>query len=594
MKRDTFSSNGREETRNDLLRSLEDAYETGRPIVPLVGAGISVESGYPLTSQIVRYLAKAHHFLDSKFYLSDDKARKDPDHVLHYSREEHLSIYGWPDPFELNEVLWNEDGDLSTRISMRELTEHIYKKHLRDESRGHLDRQEALVWLLTLPDAAGALPERIRYVASSPVANPHWRAFLRWVTGSRDDHVDNLFQMLNRGRLPGNSHRFLVFLSRLLGWRLILTTNFDDLIERAMRSEGLFPTVFDVWRDAELPHELLVGGRLSIVKLHGSAYGLRVGESLDAPLKPHETEKVLRYMPDNPLLLVLGYGGQDRRIMDLVRAVLERAKRNRRRGPHVAWAHFESEYPDPLRKLLDDIKQHPAPLKAKDLDAYIVAGRTFDAGSFLIGLYSRYTSAHPSTAGSYRLGQGRPLGLTMKRFIGAATSASNCADHSCVHIFCGAPQSDGDDEDPATTRPECCPVDVSSIAMSEYVSERSSTHTPIWFHASMFQSLEELIAAVIAECRKHDSTLPSYVLPVGGDDVQSEYGSEELKKGIRLVRTALRRGAYILAIDEIASFGRPPTTHHGLPVSCAACPREGPGAVPVPPGPCKGSLQRTL
>lgn len=134
--------------------------------------------------------------------------------------------------------------------------------------------------------------------------------------------------------MPGSSHRQLAFLTRRFGWRLVLTTNFDDLIERAMSSEGLEPTVFDVWKEAELPASSLVRRGLSVIKLHGSAYGLRLGKALDDPLEEDEKKILCEYMGEKPILLIAGWSGQDKRIMDLVKAVGEK-------DGELIWVYFE-------------------------------------------------------------------------------------------------------------------------------------------------------------------------------------------------------------------------------------------------------------
>ena len=262
------------------LDELIKACKEGRPIVPLLGAGISVSSGYPPTRMIVNYLAKVHYYLKRLYLPSPDEGAKqnhDSKDNNDFKRQ-YLYHFGWPDPYWLNDVLWAWGPKSSTQMN-NEINK-IYREAWRRDAKDLLNQLE---------EVQSDQPQ---------VPQPHWRPFLRWVTDCQADHVDSLFQMFNRGRVPSNSHRFLAFLVRLLNWKLILTTNFDDLIEKALRSEDLEPTVFDVWRQAELPNRLLVGSGLSVVKLHGSAYGLRAGESLDDPLSKEEKQKLLEYMPE--------------------------------------------------------------------------------------------------------------------------------------------------------------------------------------------------------------------------------------------------------------------------------------------------------
>jgi hypothetical protein len=571
----TGTSHARPRTEYKALQALYKACLDRRPIVPLLGAGISVESGYPTTGSIVRYLAKVGSFLDKQLYLSDRVSRTDWENTLYYERNEHIGWFGWPDPFQLSDDLWNSTGIGGDPRKLLAARDHIYKNYQEGEDPDEARRLEVMHKLFqsatndTLEKLTEDEVKAVRSFGRSPTITPKWRPFLRWVTDRRADYVDSLFQMLNRGRAPGNSHRFLAFLTRLMGWRLILTTNFDDLIERAMRSEGLSPLVFDVWRQAELPNELLVSGSLSVVKLHGSAYGLRVGESLDDPLTEHESAKLLGYLPKDALLLVIGYGGYDRRIMDLVAAVLKRLREDGTKPPHLIWTHIEAKCPGHIDSLaIRDKGNHPA--SAPGPNRAMITARIQDAGAFLVGLHTLYTQTHPASTEAYSAHSQRPLGLDGAK----TTDPSSCGDlprstadpstdhaeqenQRRVHVFTGEAVS-------GTLRADFLPSDASSIAMSEFLAKRASTHTPIWLDARVYQSVEELVSEIVRRCRKHDAALPSVALALRGTDRE-----KQRQRAVNRICATLRRGTYILAIDGIAEFGRPPTGHHGLPASCA-------------------------
>jgi SIR2-like domain len=573
------------QTEYKALQTLYAACLDRRPIVPLLGAGISVESGYPTTGSIVRYLAKVRYFLNERLYLPDQVIGTDRETELCYESNEHIGWFGWPDPFQLSDDLWNCAQINQDPKKLSKELEGIYQQYHKAENPDEAARltlmyklfdrateEEQRDFARVSKDRDGLTDDEVRAFLSfrrSPAITPKWRPFLRWVTDRRAEYVDSLFQMLNRGRAPGNSHRFLAFLTRLMGWRLILTTNFDDLIERAMRSEGLSPMVFDVWRQAELPNELLVSGSLSVVKLHGSAYGLRVGESLDDPLADHETAKLLGYLPKDALLLVIGYGGYDRRIMDLVTAVLKRLRAEGTKPPHLIWTHVEAKCPRHVEGLAKrDKETHPASTDRPNPP--IITARIHDAGAFLVGLHTLYTQTHPASSDSYSAHSQRPLGLEGAETTDPLTcgnSPRSTADpwkdyreqenQRPVHVFTGAAVS-------GTLPEDVWPSDASSIAMSEFLAKRASTHTPIWLDARVYQSVEELVSEVVRRCHKHDAALPSVSLAMRGTD------RERQRKGaVNRICTTLRRGSYILAIDGIAEFGRPPTTHHGLPAACA-------------------------
>ena len=205
-----------------VLDVLIRACETGRPIVPLLGAGISVDSGYPPTGAIVRYLAKAKYFLNEGRYRPppyDEDDGKDDD--LSYPRDRYLSVCGWPDPFELTDLLWA--AGLTPKDVERWIREN-YRDGWHHESPTELRRLEAMYGLLKrattrereqfLNDSMGRPPipddqrREILEFWHSRITPPNWRSFLRWVTDSRADHVDNLFFMFNRGRARGSATGF--------------------------------------------------------------------------------------------------------------------------------------------------------------------------------------------------------------------------------------------------------------------------------------------------------------------------------------------------------------------------------------------------
>lgn len=196
--------------------------------------------------------------------------------------------------------------------------------------------------------------------------------------------MDTLFQSLLLGRQPGTTHRFLAFLTPILHLRLFLTVNFDNLLEQALRLEGLKPVVYEVSRDSPLPHPTLVQKELSVVKLHGGTFGLRVGEELDQPLNDNSKKRLENYLPESPALLVMGVGGWDRRIRDFVEVV------TRRPGARVYWMHFERECPQPIREIA-----------ARVGPDVIYPVRTLSTPAFLQELYYRRASSYPPSRHPY-------------------------------------------------------------------------------------------------------------------------------------------------------------------------------------------------
>jgi NAD-dependent SIR2 family protein deacetylase len=598
--------------------------ESGRPVVPLLGAGISVQSGIPTTSLIVDYLAKIKCYFAAKDF---QPTYDDHPSAVKLGQVRHLELFGYPDPYELNDELWQavdsrpgkfgvEPGKKADRQLIASLVHNMMDEHLaRTDENAHAlvtgwralvqhadggprqgDLKASLAALLegALPEAqrnllvekclqAVNLEARLNAGLPPTVAGPQrekiigkclqardlhlgadWRNFLKSVTRSDFDHIDAVFQVLVRGRSPGASHRQLAFLTRRFGWRLLLTINFDDLIERALSAEGLEPTVYDVWRSAELPSPGLVRGRLSVVKLHGSAYGLRVGESLDVPLKEAEKKTLCDYLGERPVLLIAGWSGQDQRMRDLVHAVVQR------RGK-VVWVYFDPDGKPPYDETL---------LGPRYEEPLLVP--THDAGAFLSELYARATGSHPVSNDGYPAQSQRPLGVNSEK---PAPLPGDRGRRDGQRPF---PPTECDREMPVhlfTEEEGCGVADCGSVRMSAFVSGLSKKHRTIWVDVGTFQSVAELVVEIIRQCGQYDARLPAVVLGLRKaaevENTDSELAKTapnaeregeddpELTKAVRRVHEALRRGPYVLALDELGAFGRPPTVHHGIPLARA-------------------------
>ncbi len=566
----------------EAIAEIQRGQRAGRQLVPLLGAGISVESGYPPTRSIVDYLAAVNYYFKAKLYLPQpvlsEEEQSDDRGVYDWST--HLRLFGWPDRFKLTEQLWNhfttnDPADAvpstPTRRRLWLATKQILRREWAQRGNDTPERLQGLRtfllehksdvegWIKATPtsaDARGPADVAARLLNDPEAAEVEvaWRDLLRSVTDSDHNNVDSLFQSFNRGRQPGTSHRFIAFLTRLLRCNLVLSINFDDLIELAFQSEKLRHRVFDIWQGAALPDASLLRERLSLVKLHGGAYGLRVGESLDDPLGEVEKAHLIRYLPPEPMLLVLGYAGADRRIMDFVRAFLD--DRSKRRGDaaaslaDVAWIHFEPK--EALRKSVKN-------LEAEFGDKAFRTWRTHDVGGFLAGLYARLTAVHPTTTSFYEPIFHRPAGVDLSWFLGGGQGSARVeaqpGPNVPVHLF--SPRH------PGGRGADCC-----SIAMSDFAARNGATHQTLWIDLGTLPSVEIVVAEIIRQCRRYDSDLPPVLLALEPASTQAERYAN-CQKAVGRVHEALKRGHYVLVLDNIGAFGRPPTSHHGIATSCA-------------------------
>ena len=102
------------------------------------------------------------------------------------------------------------------------------------------------------------------------------------------DLVNALFPALGNGRRPAGDHVFLAQLADAFRVTLYLSLNFDPFLETALWEEGNAPNVIEVAKDSDLPSGEAVRDRLTVLKLHGGAYGAADrGADPGAPRRQH-------------------------------------------------------------------------------------------------------------------------------------------------------------------------------------------------------------------------------------------------------------------------------------------------------------------
>ena len=93
-----------------------------------------------------------------------------------------------------------------------------------------------------------------------------------------------------------------------MNWRLILTTNFDELLEESLAEQGIPFSVYALPEKGQLPHPTLVRANRSLIKMHGSRFALLTGAILHEPLEHRGRQDFLQFFEKDKdsLLLVLG------------------------------------------------------------------------------------------------------------------------------------------------------------------------------------------------------------------------------------------------------------------------------------------------
>jgi hypothetical protein len=254
-----------------VLNTIRQAWIDGRPIVPIVGAGISVHTGFPILSSICRYLARLFYALDYNLLLPDLDAtmantqlHKQIDDLMKRARQQpihFLEKFGWPDRFELTErvghhVLAKQNHLDNATWTNHELIEEAINKRFSRLAKESCSPRAAHHWqILNQPhdkDDTGA-----RTPASTAwdrwTVQGDWRRLIQFFVAHRADYADALFARFGFQRNPGQGHRYMSLLFRLLSIRQVFTFNFDDLIEKSLALESIPHRIYGMEHGRTLP-----------------------------------------------------------------------------------------------------------------------------------------------------------------------------------------------------------------------------------------------------------------------------------------------------------------------------------------------------
>jgi hypothetical protein len=632
-------------TIHEAFRVIEKARNNGKPIVPLIGAGLSAESGIPTTTLLIDYFAKVKTLIEIRRGRQrrrregeGDASPVGPDDEFAAQSEyrDYLLRAGWPELKSaavelLTEYTRSWDGKPSRRvlefvhdyvqpagnflagIRLRALYKLLerdqptlagvigpeyqqgpapgaspasgryrdFVRQVQDYVRKEFNK--SLSNLNGLVDAErrklGKLkPEayrRLRKAISSDMTDLRsrllkdlrmdWRLIMRSLTSGDPALADSLFERMVRLKRPTVGHQVLALLTQSLGWNLWLTTNFDTLIEQALREQRIEPVVFELPENGPAPDASLLRGAPSVVKLHGGAFGLRVGESLDVPLDAANLARFVDYFPEDALVLVIGYGGADNRVMSLIDHLAYRHIFEEGGLPKILWVHRSDKPPARLTQSAR-LAKRPA--------GTVSVVRYRSGGLFLRELHARLLGLHPAGRTPYSsLPMVAPFqystGMNQNPQNGRAqqTSASRCEDDERLTrsvTFFGADHSGS-----GTT-----------LRLADLVRDLDDSHVAIWFELAEVPTVHALVAAILGELRKYDPefTPQTLVKPPGckarearqkalellenGHYDEALSAAEAIAKPLAgRLALGLRRGKYVLALDSAGEFARDEFAH---------------------------------
>ncbi len=393
------------------------------------------------------------------------------------------------------------------------------------------------------------------YFEDNPIEEPgllhgDWEVLLDRLCEGNFNLADTLFTSFEQGLKPTLSHRYLAFLQPKLGIPLILTTNFDSFLEQAFQDEGIPPKIFDVHRDAELPHAPLVNRQLSLLKLHGSSYGLRLGERLKYPLETDACINALNYIPQNALILVMGFSGSERRIMQMLQAIAKDESLGST-NPRLIWIQGPGKASNFLNELMAIPGDSVETCKVKHID------------SFLQELYFYIANSYQSSSSSYLTFPNTPRPQTLPFEIEPKNSEYKKEDKRRPVHLCISEKNESNKLSSSWA----------TLAGMAFIQSLGYDYTVIWIDLENHHTVEGIIAEFFERVRIVDSKAPSCAIsnpsraPSRTVNNRGIIENEAIEKTVKRISEVFQRGRYVLVLDSVEAFARPQMVHHAIPSS---------------------------
>lgn len=557
----------------DVLRR---AYETNRPVVFLLGAGMSSDSGIPLASQLSQYLVQVWAMIKAQGFSST---------------RQYIEEMGWPSRHDLRLELMLQYRKPSLNASLKNDERLVSQASLVSELRkasptlafsldeifGQLrDRQWNAKELST---EFGELKPLASGLAKRVPRNVAYRSLLFHLCENSQALIDGCLDHFIRDRSPTTTHQFIVFFSKLFRSQVILSTNFDSLLERAFGVEGVVPRVYEIQGEGSLPSaRMLLSQQYSIVKLHGGAHQMRTGFDLDEPLTPtvlasfYELfDRLEERSGQPPLMLVMGYGGSDRRVMDIVGTVIKRWEQGRKQktDPCVLWIARDPWVPELLKSA---VTTHPQVLyrqsnstdvshAAESFPAHLVHYQ--EGRLFLLEHYQDIAGDFPISQLNYQAVNFVPHGRAREENKKAAELLSNPDSRWSIAMI--AAEIGGG----------------SSSQLAKLAGDLDLRYRVIWIDLAEVPSVSSLVDVLAERLAKYDHRLQSPKRPpllqntlygecesiINRDgryanSALDQTESWELKVVRRWFTHALRRGEYLILFDSMDEF---PGRHRAIP-----------------------------
>ena len=254
-----------------FIDDLHSELEKGYGFVPFIGAGLSAPSGAPLVWEIKSYLERC---------IGLALGVEEPGMRAWNPRTDQ-----WP-PFVDRERTATDDWWVKVR------DEFERRRNLEPHDREIAIYQEALGAMTEWRTALQFLSRLVREKRGNGARSKEMIA----MDAPDQEVIDACVREVLKGKQPTLGHRMLASLGGLLRLNIILTTNFDDLLERAFADARNPLTVFEVHLNSNLPSAAALSNHRSLVKLHGHRHSMRADFSTDALPTESDRWRFIEYL----------------------------------------------------------------------------------------------------------------------------------------------------------------------------------------------------------------------------------------------------------------------------------------------------------
>jgi hypothetical protein len=370
-----------------FVQAIRTELDSGRGFAPFVGSGISAQSGILMSQDFSDYLAfcvwkvlgspvasQEHHWAPITDSQPWDLANagwppypRSPElemakQYLYYAfktlgaNQYHYDVVLQQDSrYLIKSVSPSDDADVQTGALhlRRPLVPYVLRGEKLKYTEDAITQQRSLLgvpdrpWDINLSQSSKSHIEEMAIRSLS-----HWTLTLEFLATTRVDSskvaqllyltdrdisiIDSFNQHITRGKHPNLIHNLLARLARSLRSRVLLSTNFDCLLEHAFVSQGNPISTLSVSARGNLPPYSTVRAQDCLIKLHGDLLETRADSSINTPPQEVDKRRFFQYIrgPEHPHheepidfvpshLVVLGYSASDARCVQMIKYVLD-------------------------------------------------------------------------------------------------------------------------------------------------------------------------------------------------------------------------------------------------------------------------------